>query len=287
MKRIAFVIYREWAYEICKSMQDFQNEYPSFIVSTIITTTSREFDAENALNFHIVEGNDNERIASILEENKIDVVCYYGWSWIIKEPILSSYICLCLHPSPLPKYRGGSPIQHQVISGETDSAVSVFRIGEGLDDGDIYKQLPMSLAGTIEDIFSRIVSLGTEITKQFVLDCAHDSIVFTPQQFLKENPPLKRRVKEQSKISLEKIKMLTYNELYNFVRALATPYPNVQISFLEGDLFLEEVQKYETNKEGVLVIDQFSFSSISNDKIVLLQVADGYAIIKNYRKVQY
>ena len=27
-----------------------------------------------------------------------------------------------LHPSPLPKYRGGSPIQNQIINGEKKSA---------------------------------------------------------------------------------------------------------------------------------------------------------------------
>lgn len=284
MKRIAFVVYRKWAHEICKGVQAFQNECPDFVVSTIITTPAHEFDAKGISNLYIVEGNNNERIASILSENKIDIVCYYGWSWIIKDPILSSYICLCLHPSPLPKYRGGSPIQHQIISGETESAVSVFRIGKGLDDGDVYMQQPMSLSGTIEDIFNQMVSLGVEITKQFIVDSIHDKVIFTPQQHLVENPPLKRRTVEQSKLTLKQIKILTYEELYNFVRALTSPYPNAQISFPEGELFLQEVQKHQQKGEGGLIVDDFSFRSISKDKKVLLQVADGYAIVKKYRK---
>ena len=171
MKRIAFVIYRKWAYEIFQNILAFQAENPNFKVSALIITPSAEFRAKELKNFEkifILEGDDNDKINSILVKNEIDVVCYYGWSWIVKEPILSKFICLCLHPSLLPKYRGGTPIQHQIINNELNSGVSVFRMKGGIDDGDIYKQLPMSLSGALSDIFTRMTDLGTIITKQFI-----------------------------------------------------------------------------------------------------------------------
>ena len=58
-----------------------------------------------------------------------DVILWYGWSWIIPNSILTKYYSIMLHPSPLPKYRGGSPIQNQIINGETRSAVTLFKIG--------------------------------------------------------------------------------------------------------------------------------------------------------------
>ena len=45
-----------------------------------------------------------------------------------------------LHPSPLPKYRGGSPIQNQIINGESKSAVTLFKINNKIDQGDIIYQ---------------------------------------------------------------------------------------------------------------------------------------------------
>jgi methionyl-tRNA formyltransferase len=63
---------------------------------------------------------------SILEHIEPNLVFFIGWSDIIPKEIIEKYTCICLHPSPLPKYRGGSPIQHQIINGEVDSAVTFF-----------------------------------------------------------------------------------------------------------------------------------------------------------------
>ena len=58
-----------------------------------------------------------------------------------------------LHPSPLPKYRGGSPIQNQIIDGKLHSAVTIFLMDNGIDTGPIAEQKYLSLEGTIEKIF--------------------------------------------------------------------------------------------------------------------------------------
>ena len=47
-----------------------------------------------------------------------DIVLFYGWSWKVSEKLINKFDCLMLHPSPLPKYRGGSPIQNQIRSCE-------------------------------------------------------------------------------------------------------------------------------------------------------------------------
>lgn len=285
MKRVAFVVYRNWAYQIYKNIDTFQKENTGFEISALITTPSVEFDTLGLKNIYTVEGKDNEKIYSILAENKIDVVCYYGWSSMIREPILSDYICLCLHPSPLPKYRGGSPIQNQIIAGEKDSAVSVFRIGEGLDDGDIYKQLPMSLEGSLDDIFLRMIDLGTLITKQFILDLIDDKVVFKPQQFLEENPPLKRRKPEESEIFIDKLSSMSFLEVNNMVRALTDPYPNVFISFPEGKLLLQEINKSEFVGGGIILNSENIKTIKQNNSLIYLKLSDGYAFVSKSKIV--
>ena len=61
----------------------------------------------------------------IIRDFKPDLVLFYGWSWIVSSDLLKEYTCLMLHPSPLPRYRGGSPIQNQIIADETESIPSL------------------------------------------------------------------------------------------------------------------------------------------------------------------
>ena len=65
--------------------------------------------------------------------HKNDTIFFLGWSWIVEKDIIDNYNCICLHPSPLPKYRGGSPIQNQIVNKEQVSAVSFFKMNDKLD----------------------------------------------------------------------------------------------------------------------------------------------------------
>jgi methionyl-tRNA formyltransferase len=47
---------------------------------------------------------------------------------------------LCFHPSLLPRFRGGAAIPWQIILGEKESGVTVFRPDEGIDTGPIVVQ---------------------------------------------------------------------------------------------------------------------------------------------------
>jgi methionyl-tRNA formyltransferase len=58
---------------------------------------------------------------------------------VFEVPRLGS---ICFHPSPLPKYRGGSAINWQIIKGETATAVSIFWVDPGIDTGPILLQKP-------------------------------------------------------------------------------------------------------------------------------------------------
>ena len=85
-----------------------------------------------------------------------DLVLFIGWSWIVPKNFISRNTCVCFHPSDLPKYRGGSPIQNQIIRGEKNSAVTLFLMSEKMDAGPIVFQESMSLSGSLDDIFNRI-----------------------------------------------------------------------------------------------------------------------------------
>ena len=66
---------------------------------------------------------------------------------IIKDGVLELFEpegILNIHPSLLPKYRGASPIESAILSGETDFSVSVMKLAEKMDAGPIYFQKTLS-----------------------------------------------------------------------------------------------------------------------------------------------
>ncbi len=50
-----------------------------------------------------------------------------------------------VHPSALPKYRGASPLQTAILSGETKTAISIMLIDEEMDHGPILLQKPVEI----------------------------------------------------------------------------------------------------------------------------------------------
>jgi len=164
-----------------------------------------------------------------LDDFKPDLVLFYGWSWIIPSDLLERHTCLMLHPSPLPRYRGGSPIQNQMIAGETKSKVSLFVMSDELDAGDLVGQQDLSLVGTLDDIFNRIENAGVELTRH-VLKYGLQRI---PQDHSKATY-CKRRTPGDSQITNEELASKPAEYLYNKIRMLAAPYPNAYILTADG-----------------------------------------------------
>ena len=120
---------------------------------------------------------------SIIDTIKPDLVFFVGWSDIIPQEIIENNLCVCLHPSPLPKYRGGSPIQNQLLKNEKNSMVSLFVMDKGVDTGDILFQSPISLLGELDDIFNEIVREGIKGI-DFIVDNFQEIPIFRKKQDL-------------------------------------------------------------------------------------------------------
>jgi methionyl-tRNA formyltransferase len=65
-----------------------------------------------------------------------------------------------VHASLLPKYRGAAPVERAIMSGETETGVTIIRMDEGLDTGPVALQRPVAIppemnAGELTDILAR------------------------------------------------------------------------------------------------------------------------------------
>ncbi|TGM60691.1 formyltransferase family protein [Leptospira vanthielii] len=210
--KILCVGYREWALEIYDEL------------------------AKKSDNVFLILRSKSQFSEGILNDFKPDLVLFYGWSWIIPAQILENYKCLMLHPSPLPKYRGGSPIQNQIIAGEKKSMVSIFVMTNELDAGDILVQKEISFEGKLSDIFRSIVETGISSTLEIL-----ENDIRAIKQDDSQATYCKRRKPEDSEITIDEIKSASAEYLYNKIRMLADPYPNAYIRTADGKkLFLKE-----------------------------------------------
>ncbi|MCB9819644.1 hypothetical protein H6789_02995 [Candidatus Nomurabacteria bacterium] len=279
MKRIAFVLYRSWAYDIFQNVNREVGLYPNVQIPLLITTPEMEFRPPTLQGIDVITmaGNDQNKLFETLKQYDINTAFFYGWSWIVKEPIISDFTCVCLHPSALPQYRGGSPIQNQIIAGETQSAVSIIKMSVGIDDGDLYTQIPFDLKGYLPDILGRITEAGTVGTKQYLADLSEGVVKFIPQTNLDKYPPLKRRSPAESVLSLESLKDMTYMQLYNLVRGLQTPYPMVDIKNGEQHLLVEKLEYSHELPDGVKLLSSDDTTDLHFP--LGLKLSDGFALV--------
>jgi methionyl-tRNA formyltransferase len=98
-----------------------------------------------------------ERIAAARPQS----ICVSAFGALIKEPLLSAYPILNVHPSLLPRWRGAAPIERAIMAGDPRTGVSIMRLTEGLDSGPVCAQeaehiTPGDTYGTLAPRLERI-----------------------------------------------------------------------------------------------------------------------------------
>ncbi len=123
---------------------------PELIVTTedkpqgrkmILTPTPTKVWAENNSVEYITPAKlKEESFLKKISEYNLFIVASYG-KIIPKEVIdMPEYKVLNIHPSLLPKYRGPSPLQEQILNDEKEIGVSIMLIDEQVDHGNIITQ---------------------------------------------------------------------------------------------------------------------------------------------------
>ena len=78
-------------------------------------------------------------------EPDLILTCAYGQfvpTSILSYPKLG---CINIHPSLLPKYRGGAPMHHAIMAGEKETGVSLMQMVKKMDAGKVYAQVHLDI----------------------------------------------------------------------------------------------------------------------------------------------
>lgn len=99
-----------------------------------------------------------------LAQARPDVLIVAAFGQILKKSLLElpARGCLNVHASLLPRYRGAAPIQWAIARGETVTGVTVQRMAERLDSGDIWVQKSLEIGPdeTASELAGRLALLG-------------------------------------------------------------------------------------------------------------------------------
>lgn len=91
------------------------------------------------------------------------LVCAFGQ--LIREPLLSEFPLLNVHPSLLPRWRGAAPIERAMMAGDTTTGVCVMQLTAGLDSGPvaICEEAPIEPDEDFAALSSRLAALGGDL----------------------------------------------------------------------------------------------------------------------------
>ena len=109
------------------------------------------------------------------------VVCAFGQ--LIREPLLSEFPMLNIHPSLLPRWRGAAPIERAMMAGDPTTGVCVMRLTEGLDSGPVAlrEEVAIDPDEDFESLSARLASISGDLLVRALTLQAGSSLEFDEQ----------------------------------------------------------------------------------------------------------
>lgn len=148
----------------------------------------------------------------------LDWVFFFHWGWRVKPEIYELYDCVGLHTANLPHGKGGSPLQNQIAEGVVQSHVNALQIGAEMDGGDIYGSVPITLQGSLFEIWHAIAVVSSGLITKIVRERP------LPQNQAKCTIVYRRRSENDNKVPFGAAEHVA--EIYDHLRMLqASGYP--------------------------------------------------------------
>ena len=127
-------------------------------------------------------------------KQKFDLAIVASYGLILPEKILNApkYGCWNIHASLLPRWRGASPIQMAIASGDIKTGITIMQMDQGLDTGDIILQesLPINDNTTFEELYNQLANLGAKLLLKTLAQLQQHNNVSTNMVRTKQNDAL-------------------------------------------------------------------------------------------------
>jgi methionyl-tRNA formyltransferase len=146
-------------------------------------------------------------------------------------------MCINVHGSLLPAYRGASPIQAALFHWEKETGVTIMQMSEGMDEGDMLKlrTIVIDPMETSESLFAKFALVSWPTLIQTLRELEHGGITPLPQD-ASQATYCKKIEKEDGLIDWTK----SAEEIYHTWQAY-TPWPGIYTMYEGKRLLLEWV----------------------------------------------
>lgn len=216
--------------------------------------------------YHIKNITDQESM-SLLSNANLDILFIIGWHRVVSQSVLDQAdICIGLHASLLPKDRGSSPINWQIIRGCTNGGVSLFHLTKDVDSGHIIDQKEFSIDynDSVRTIFFKSIIKSIELLENNWIDIHNLKPKKIPQND-EEATFNNRRKPIDGLIDWTK----SSEDCYNWIRALTFPYPGA-FTYWKGKKLLIWESVISNKKEKCI-----PGTIVETEKSILVSTGDG------------
>ena len=172
-----------------------------------------------------------------LKEFKPDLVFVDGWSEKLLPELLESAkdSFICIHPSLLPKGRGGATLNWALIRGEKEWGITLFYLANEIDKGDMIDQerFVIEERDDIQTLFDKAATAAMDLLERAIPLLREGRGERSSQQ---EDLAtfFRRRKPEQGRIDWD----CSSDEVYNLIRAVTRPYPGAFFYWREKRVFV-------------------------------------------------
>ncbi len=178
---------------------------------------------KNNIPYFLAQGDDQEAMRDWLMGVRPDVIYCFGWSYLLKEPILKlpKLGVIGYHPTLLPQNRGRHPIIWALALGLKETGSTFFFMDEGTDSGDILSQKLIAIEDSDDaaTLYQKLVDAACEQISTFTPQLITGDFKCVAQDESKASY-WRKRTKEDGRIDWGK----PAQEIHNLVRALTRPY---------------------------------------------------------------
>lgn len=173
----------------------------------------------------------DQAVISAVGEHAIDWLFIIGWSQIAHAELLATPTrgVLGMHPTLLPEGRGRAAIPWAILKGLDKTGVTLFRMDEGVDTGDIIAQRVISMRPLIDaaELYAKVNEAHVDLMRELFPQLLVDRVKVVPQDHARATEWPGRKP-EDGRIDPNG----SVFEAERLVRAVTKPYPG---AFLDTD----------------------------------------------------
>jgi methionyl-tRNA formyltransferase len=161
--------------------------------------------------------------ASAARALQADVAVVVAYGLILPKSILDAFArgAFNVHASLLPRWRGAAPIQRAIMTGDSETGVTIMKMDEGLDSGPIamVERVPIDSGATSGDLHDVLARLGADLMLRALAALDRGSLTFNaqPQTGVTYAPKIE---KSETRIDWSR----PWQQVHNQIRGLS-PFP--------------------------------------------------------------